>query len=167
MPAAALRECFRDKAASVCARHDGVEITPEDLLASTDLDLDRLEHDLTFTIEISMQSAGAVRSNVSVTIRCASTRAASPSSGRSAANRLAAMWRVRSGTDRSSNGRSSSKKKCRSPTGSPACSDDGSSACRSENEGSFASGDGATAIGAGRREWVGSRNGRPAPAAPL
>jgi hypothetical protein len=66
LPTPSLRECFRDKAANVCARHEADDhtLSIEQLIDTTDLNIDRLEQDLTFTIEISLFGAGAMRSNM-------------------------------------------------------------------------------------------------------
>lgn len=65
LPGFALRERFQDKAAGMCVRAEATaEISVAELLDATDLDINRLEQDLTFTIEISLVGGGALRSNM-------------------------------------------------------------------------------------------------------
>jgi hypothetical protein len=65
LPGFALRERFQDKAAGMCVHAEATaEISVAELLDATDLDINRLEQDLTFTIEISLVGGGALRSNM-------------------------------------------------------------------------------------------------------
>lgn len=65
LPAPALRERFRDKATGIRARdEETTELSVGEFLDATDLDIDRVEQDLTFTIEISLLGAGALHSNM-------------------------------------------------------------------------------------------------------
>jgi hypothetical protein len=65
LPNIALRQIFGDKAAAIAYRtEETTEISLTDLIDASELDLNRVEQDLTFTIEISLFGAGALRSNM-------------------------------------------------------------------------------------------------------